>query len=164
MESALEADLLIIVCDISDPNYAKHLRVTQEVLTELKIEEKQQIVVFNKKDILNDPVRARIIMRNFPNSFLVSSYDEEDMKNLRHYIIDYFLSKQDHYDLFIPYEAGDAHARVRGNANIMNLTSHEQGMFYRIRIPDFIFQQLGLQSYILAPHEAKEWEQNSQGN
>lgn len=164
LESALEADLLIIVCDISDPNYAKHLRVTQEVLTELKIEEKQQIVVFNKKDILNDPVRARIIMRNFPNSFLVSSYDEEDMKNLRHYIIDYFLSKQDHYDLFIPYEAGDAHARVRGNANIMNLTSHEQGMFYRIRIPDFIFQQLGLQSYILAPHEAKEWEQNSQGN
>lgn len=164
LESALEADLLIIVCDISDPNYAKHLRVTQEVLTELKIDEKQQIVVFNKKDILNDPVRARIIMRNYPNSFLVSSYDEEDMKNLRHYIIDHFLSKQDHYDLFIPYEAGDAHARVRGNANIMNLTSHEQGMFYRIRIPDFIFQQLGLQSYILAPHEAKEWEQNSQGN
>jgi GTP-binding protein HflX len=100
-------------------------------------------------------------MRNFPNSFLVSSYDEEDMKDLRNYIIDFFLSQQDHYDLFIPYEQGDAHARVRGNANIMNLTSHEQGIFYRIRIPDFIFQQLGLQSFVLAPHEAKEWEQNS---
>jgi GTP-binding protein HflX len=161
LESALEADLLIIVCDISDPNYQKHLRVTQDVLKELKIDEKQQIIVFNKKDLLNDPVRARIIMRNFPNSFLVSSYNEEDMKNLREYIIDFFLSQQEHYDLFIPYEQGDAHARVRGNANIMNLTSHEQGIFYRIRIPDFIFQQLGLQSFILAPHEAKEWEQNS---
>lgn len=160
LESALEADLLVIVCDISDPNYQKHMRVTQDVLKELKIDEKQQIVVFNKKDLLSDPVRARIIMRNYPNSFLVSSYDEDDMKGLRNYLIDHFLSKQDHYDLFIPYEAGDAHARVRGNANIMNLTSHEQGIFYRIRIPDFIFQQLGLQPYILAPQEAKEWENN----
>ncbi len=160
LESALEADLLLIVCDISDPNYQKHLRVTQEVLKELKIEDKNQIVVFNKKDLLNDPVRARIIMRNYPNSFLVSSYDEEDMKNLRNHVIDYFLSKQDHYDLFIPYEAGEAHSRVRGNANILNTVSHEQGIFYRIRIPDFIFQQLGLNSYVLAPAEAKEWEQN----
>jgi GTP-binding protein HflX len=160
LESALEADLLIIVCDISDPSYQKHLRVTQEVLKELKLEEKNQIVVFNKKDLLNDPVRARIIMRNYPNSFLVSSYDEEDMKNLRTHIIDYFLSKQDHYDLFIPYEHGEAHSKIRGNANILKTVSHEQGIFYRIRIPDFIFQQLGLNSYILAPTEAKEWEQN----
>ena len=160
LESALEADLLLVVCDISDPNYQKHLRVTSEVLKELGIEDKNQIVVFNKKDLLNDPVRARIIMRNYPNSFLVSSYDEEDMKNLRTHIIDYFLAKQDHYDLFIPYEAGEAHSRIRGNANILNTVSHEQGIFYRIRIPDFIFQQLGLNSFILAPAEAKEWEQN----
>jgi GTP-binding protein HflX len=99
-------------------------------------------------------------MRNYPNSFLVSSYDEEDMKNLRNHVIDYFLSKQDHYDLFIPYEAGEAHSRIRGNANILNTVSHEQGIFYRIRIPDFIFQQLGLNNYVLAPAEAKEWEQN----
>ncbi|HXH75767.1 MAG TPA: GTPase HflX [Bacteriovoracaceae bacterium] len=158
LESALEADLLLIVCDISDPNYQKHLRVTQEVLTELKIENKQQIIVFNKKDLLNDPVRARIIMRNYPNSFLVSSYNEEDMKGLREYVINYFLSQQEHYDLFIPYEAGEAHSRIRGNANVINSVSHEQGIFYRIRIPDFIFQQLGLQDYILAPTEAKEWE------
>ena len=158
LESAMEADLLIIVCDISDPNYQKHLRVTQEVLKELKLEDKQQIIVFNKKDLLNDPVRARIIMRNYPHSFLVSSYDEEDMKNLRGYVINYFLSKQDHYDLFIPYEAGEAHSRVRANANVMNSVAHEQGIFYRIRIPDFIFQQLGLTNFILAPQEAKEWE------
>ncbi len=160
LESAMEADLLILVCDISDPNYAKHLRVTQEVLKELKIEDKEQVIVFNKKDILNDPVRARIIMRNYPNSFLVSSYDEQDMRGLRDFVINFFLSKQDHYDLFVPYEAGEAHSRIRGNANILNSVSHEQGIFYRIRIPDFIFQQLGLNSFILAPTEAKEWEQN----
>lgn len=136
LESAMEADLLIIVCDISDPNYQKHLKVTHEVLKELGVDDKPQFVVFNKKDILNDPVRARIIMRNYPSSFLVSSYNEEDMSDLRNHIINYFLSLQEHYDLFIPYEAGDAHSRIRGNANILNMTSHEQGIFYRIRTPE----------------------------
>ncbi len=155
LESALEADLLVIVCDISDSNYQKHLEVTQSVLKELGIEDKKQLIVFNKKDILNDPLRARIIMRQHPNCFLVSSYDEQDMQDLRKHIIDYFLAQQDHYDLFIPYDAGDAHARVRGNANIVTTSHHENGIFYRIRIPDFIFGQIGLGPYVLAPDDQR---------
>jgi GTP-binding protein HflX len=50
LESALEADLLIIVCDLSDPNYQNHLKVTGEVIEELGITDKEQIVVFTKKD------------------------------------------------------------------------------------------------------------------
>ncbi|MCE3011439.1 MAG: GTPase HflX [Proteobacteria bacterium] len=155
LESALEADLLVIVCDISDSNYQKHLDVTQSVLKELGIEDKKQLIVFNKKDLLNDPMRARIIMRQHPNCFLVSSYDEQDMQDLRKHIIDYFLAQQDHYDLFIPYDAGDAHARVRGNANIVTTSHHENGIFYRIRIPDFIFGQIGLGPYVLAPDDLR---------
>ncbi|HLW57976.1 MAG TPA: GTPase HflX [Bacteriovoracaceae bacterium] len=158
LESAQEADLLVIVCDISDPNYQKHLKVTKEVLSELGLGDKKQFIVFNKKDLLNDPVRARIIMRNYPDSFLISSFDEEDIKNLRNHIINFFLSQQDHYDLFIPYEDGEAQSKVRANANIIKMTSHEQGIFYRIRVPDFIFKNLGLNQYVLAPDESKEWE------
>lgn len=151
LESALEADLLLIVCDISDPQYQKHLEVTQAVLKELNIIDKKQLIIFNKKDLLNDPLRSRVILRQYPDSFLVSTYDENDMKDLRQYIIEYFLSKQDHYDLFIPYTHGEAQAKLRANANIIKMVSHENGLFYRIRIPDFIFHQLGLNEFILAP-------------
>ena len=58
LESALEADLLIIVCDISDPHFEKHLEVTQKVLGELKLENKDTLLVFNKKDLLADPLMA----------------------------------------------------------------------------------------------------------
>ena len=160
LESALEADLLLIVCDISDPNYQKHLQVTQEVLKELDIQEKRQIVVFNKKDLLNDPLRARLIARQYPSSFVVSTYNHDDMQELRTHIVDFFLSQQDHYDLFIPYQAGEAHSRIRANANVMKTGHHENGIFYRIRIPDFIFQQLGLGPYVLAP-EQSSWDNNS---
>jgi GTP-binding protein HflX len=153
LDSALEAELLIVVCDLSDPNYKKHLEVTQEVLGELNIEKKDQIVVFTKKDKISDPFLPKIVMRNFKASFLVSTLDDQDMLDLREYIINYFLDKQDHHDLFIPYENGDSHSKVIANSNIINQEHHETGTFYRIRIPGFIFNQLGLQEYILAPDQ-----------
>ncbi len=153
LDSALEAELLIIVCDLSDPNYKKHLEVTQEVLGELNIEQKDQIVVFTKKDKIQDPFLPKIVMRNFKASFLVSTLDDQDMLDLREYIINYFLDKQDHHDLFIPYDKGDAHSKVIANSNIINQEHHETGTFYRIRVPEFIFNQLGLHEYILAPDQ-----------
>ncbi len=154
LESALEADLLIIVCDISDPNYKKHLEVTDEVLNELGVHETERIIVFNKKDLLNDPIKAKIIKRVHPNSYVVSSYDQKDMNMLRTEVINYFLEKQEKYDLFIPYEAGSAHAAVASKTNIIKTSNHETGIFYRVRVPDFIFNQLGLHDFVLKPEEA----------
>lgn len=153
LESALEADLLIIVCDLSDPNYKKHLSVTQEVLSELNIEEKDQIVVFTKKDQIQDPFLPKIVMRNLQASFLVSSLDDNDIQNLREYVINYFLSKQNHFDLFIPYEDGMAQSNLLANANIMSTHHHEKGTYYRVRIPGFIFNKLGLKKFVLAPND-----------
>ncbi len=153
LESALEADLLIIVCDISDPNYKRHLEVTREVLAELGADKKEQLVVFNKKDLLADPLKAKMIRRSEANSFVVSSFDAEDMNELRRYIIEYFLEKQDHYDIFIPYADGFAHSVVASKTNILNSENHELGIFYRIRVPAFIFNGLGLTDYILGPDE-----------
>ncbi len=153
LESALEADLLIIVCDLSDPNYRKHLEVTQEVLGELNIEDKEQIVVFTKKDQISDPFLPKIVMRNLKASFLVSSLDEDDILNLREYIIQYFLSKQEHFDVFIPYQDGQAQSQLMANANILATHHHETGTYYRVRIPGFIFNKLGLKNYVLAPDD-----------
>jgi GTP-binding protein HflX len=151
LESALEAELLIIVCDLSDPNYKKHLEVTQEVLEDLNIKDKDQMVVFTKKDKIVDAFLPKMAMRNLKASFLVSTLDDQDMLDLRGFIVNYFLEKQAHFDIFIPYQAGDAQSKVIANANILNTEHHENGTFYRIRIPDFIFNQLGLKDFILAP-------------
>jgi GTP-binding protein HflX len=155
LESALEADLLVIVCDISDPNYKKHLSVTEEVLNELGVKDKETLIVFNKKDLLNDPIKAKITKRIHPNSYVVSSFNDEDMRNLRSHIINYFLEKQDQYDLFVPYDEGAAHSSVASKTNIIKTSNHEKGIFYRVRVPDFIFNQLGLQDFILKPEDSE---------
>ena len=153
LESAIEADLLVIVCDISDPHFKTQLEVTNKVLKDLSIIDKDKIIVFNKKDLLRDELKKKIILRSYPNSFLISSYDEKAMANPRKFIINFFLEKQEKFDLFIPYENGEAHAVVSKNTNILKSFNHERGIFYRIRVPDFIFERLGLNNFILSPKD-----------
>jgi GTP-binding protein HflX len=154
LESALEADLLIIVCDVSDPNYKKQLKVTEEVLNELGVGDKEKFIVFNKKDLLNDPIKAKIIKRVHSNSYVVSSFNDEEMRDLRSRIINYFLDKQNQYDLFVPYDEGAAHSSVASKTNIIKSSNYQKGIFYRVRVPDFIFNQLGLHDFVLKPEES----------
>ncbi|MFG1493672.1 GTPase HflX [Halobacteriovorax sp. GFR7] len=153
LESALEADLLIIACDISDPNYEKHLEVTNNVLDELGLSDKERFIVFNKKDKLNDKITETIIKRKHPNSFVISSFNTEEIDELREYIVNFFLEKQNNYDLFIPYDAGAAHSIVVSKTNVIRTSNHEKGIYYQVRVPDFIYNPLGLQKFELGPHD-----------
>lgn len=161
LESALEADLLIIVCDISDPHFEKHLNVTLEVLKELGIEDKEKLIVFNKSDILDDKMKSQIIKRSYPSSFVISSFNQDDIKNLRSHIVNYFLEKQNKHDLFIPYDAGLAHSLVVSKTNVLKQATFEKGIFYRICAPDFIFDPLALKNYIIGPNDPLIHEFNS---
>ncbi|MEE3079882.1 MAG: GTPase HflX [Bdellovibrionota bacterium] len=153
LESALEADLLMIVCDISDPNYEKHLEVTNNVLKELGVENKEKLIIFNKLDKLDDPLRAKIIRRAHPNSFLISSFNKEQIDDLRSHIVNYFLEKQNKYDLFVPYDAGAAHSTIASKTNIVKTQNLEKGIYYKVRVPDFIFNPLDLDSFLLGPKD-----------
>lgn len=161
LESAMEADLLVIVCDISDPQCEKHLKVTEDTLNELGLGSKDKVIVFNKKDQLPNIFAQKIMLKKHQGSFLVSANSVDDMNELRTFLINHFLNKQQHYDLFVPYEKGEIHSRVHGSTNVMADHPYESGIFYRVKIPDWMFFSLGLAPYLLAPGQElyAEWEE-----
>ena len=59
-----EADLLIIVCDVSNPDWEEQLNVTYEVMSKLSINEKDKIIVFNKIDQVEDQIKLKIIKKS----------------------------------------------------------------------------------------------------
>lgn len=155
--SAQEADLLLLVSDISDPHWQKNLEVTEKTLEEMGLVDKAKFYIFNKRDQLQNELLAKVQLRKYQHHYLVSSLDEQDMKSLRTSILEYFLSRQNHYDFFIPYEDGLSHSQIKKLTNILTTSSHEKGLFYRVRTPDYIFQRLGLQHYQLSPEQAKNY-------
>ena len=151
LDSAKEADLLLVVCDLSSPDYKNQLEVTSRVLELLSIEKKESIIIFNKIDLVEDPFLVKILKRKHPNGYFVSTKNKNEILSLRKEIIDQMLSKLSHFDLFIPYEEGQIHSRVMEQTNIIRTSNHEKGIFYRIRSPKFIFDRLGVSKFILSP-------------
>ena len=153
LESVVEAELLLIVCDISDPHFEQHLEVTKSVLKELGLADKDQFLIFNKRDRTTDELSCRIARKKYPNSYLVSAHDQNDMTALKKKIINYFLHRQKTYELFVPYGEGEAHSRISYKANTLSTIHHETGIFYKIKTPDFIFDSLGLQHFQTGPED-----------
>lgn len=155
LESAIEADLLLIVCDLSSNDYQKHLEVTFEVLKELGLEDKERFIIFNKMDKVEPSHKVMLAQNRYPNSYAVSTLNPADMENLRQEIMDYFLSQQEVIDLFLPFEDGEAHSKVVQNTNIIKSGHSEKGTFYRIKAPESLFQALNLSHYVLGPSEER---------
>jgi len=57
LEELSEADLLVHVLDASNPDFARQRASVDAILSELKLDEKPTIIVFNKVDRLDDAAR-----------------------------------------------------------------------------------------------------------
>lgn len=55
LDEAVYADILLVLVDASDPEYRAHLKVTEELLSDLGAGEKPTLFVFNKCDRTKEP-------------------------------------------------------------------------------------------------------------
>ena len=156
LESAKEADLLLLVCDVADEYCQEQIEVSLKMLQDLGLADKELILLFNKKDLLTNPLTAKILKHKYPyKSLVISTFDPQDMALVRQTIIDYYLAQQEHYDLFIPYADGFPQQMIKQYANIIGRQEHETGIFYRIRTPKAMFYKMKLGPYVLGPQDPR---------
>jgi GTP-binding protein HflX len=79
-EEAADADLIVEVVDVSDPEHAEHIGTTTEVLRDLELEETPRLRVYNKVDRLSDDERHAL--ENEPDSVSISALDKSSTKTL----------------------------------------------------------------------------------
>ena len=82
MES-IHADLLLHVIDIGDPKMDEKIRVVQDILKGLKLQDRPQIYVFNKIDRSDKETLIRVSGKYSAFSpFCISVHTGEGIKNL----------------------------------------------------------------------------------
>lgn len=72
LEEVNEADLILIVLDIQNPEHHLHYKVVQDILKEVNAEDRPQMVVFNKVDGA-DEARIHQAGANFPGAINISA-------------------------------------------------------------------------------------------
>lgn len=85
LEEILESDFIIHVIDVSNPNYDKHISITNNILKEIGVTDIPILYLYNKADSLKDGYMIKT-----DNGFLFSNYTNINhnflMKEIKKYI------------------------------------------------------------------------------
>jgi GTPase len=82
LEEVTFSDFLLILIDVSVPQWELQRDAVMETLQILKAQDKPALTVFNKIDLLQDPTEARRLVAEWPNSVAISAYNGKGMSDL----------------------------------------------------------------------------------
>ncbi|MCG7408402.1 GTPase HflX [Paenibacillus sp. ACRRX] len=121
LEEVSEADLLLHVVDCSNPEYEQHIRITNETLKAIGIEEIPMVYVFNKVDLKEDSVPD-----NDPNTDRVhiSAKKKWGIDELISMIRQHIFKDYVQCMMLIPYDQGQLVSYLNENAHVQD-TSYE---------------------------------------
>ena len=80
LEELHDADLLLHVVDIADPRREAHIEAVEKVLTDIGVDRTPRLVVFNKRDMLDDDTAESIAAR--ANGLAVSAFKKLGLERL----------------------------------------------------------------------------------
>jgi GTP-binding protein HflX len=132
LDEALNASLLLYVVDCSDPTFRSQLEVTKSVLTEVGAGETENVLILNKVDRLSDEERAAIALE-FPQGYFLSAHREQDVADLRTYLIKHFENKMVDQDVFIPYDVQGVIGDIRARFAVLGEEYDGRGVTLKVR-------------------------------
>jgi GTP-binding protein HflX len=90
-----EADLLLVVVDVSKPDFRDNLTVVEETLKEIGVGEKPQIYVFNKIDLIpSKNMLERLIEEFGEDAVFISAKTGENLNLLKEKILNALTSNK----------------------------------------------------------------------
>ncbi|MFD1205569.1 MULTISPECIES: GTPase HflX [Sporosarcina] len=121
LEEAKNADVLLHVVDVSNPDYPYMMQVTNETLHEIGVESVQTINVYNKSDLAEVPYP-----RTSGSTVWISAKEAAGLDELIDLIKKTVFGQYITCKLLIPFERGDIVSYLNDKANVKH-TEYEEG-------------------------------------
>jgi len=127
LEEVMQADLLLHVVDVSNPNYLKHIKVTNDTLRFIEADKIPQICVFNKIDLIDE-------MHPFlkEDSVAISARTGVGFDSLFDIINDHLFKDTTTCKLLIPFEQSSLISELKQKCSIHNMYYVENGTIIEI--------------------------------
>lgn len=122
LEEALDADLIIVVVDCSEPDYTRHIEVTNETLNEIGIEGIPIIYAYNKIDKLD--IKPNI---DRENAVFISAKKKDGIDDLLSMIKKHIFANYVRCQMLIPYKDSSVVSYLSQNANIISTEYENDG-------------------------------------
>lgn len=132
LDEALDADLLMLVIDGSDPEWSAHLDTTKDVLNKVGAGEISVLYVVNKLDQISEEARQAIQLR-LPDAVFVTSRSVDDVARVRQKIVEFFDSQLSEAELLVPFTQAALRAEICSQAHVISESYDETGGLLRVR-------------------------------
>jgi GTP-binding protein HflX len=139
LEEAREADLLLHVMDVSHPDLEEHRQVVQEVLEELELDDRPQVLVFNKVDrITHDEervLRERAHRLETSPAVFVSALEPDSLEELKDTLRVRVRATMQTVTLRIPARDGESLATAYREGEVLDARNEGGDMIVDVRLP-----------------------------
>ena len=133
LKEVLEADLILMVLDMSSPQVLDHMNTIQEVLEDMEAEKIPTVMVLNKVDLISDGNMIEKIQRSFQEPVTVSAKQHLKLSALNAKIIEHMEANYQTIDLEFPYEDGRTIAQAQEGVEVLERAYEEDGVKLKIR-------------------------------
>jgi GTP-binding protein HflX len=120
LEEINQADLLLHIIDISNPEAERQIESVNQVLEEIGAGQKVVIHVLNKVDLLDDPGLVRFWKRRLENSVAISALTGKGIKDLYHLIDSLLTQEMEKVRIKLPLTAGRLISQIHSKGMVTN--------------------------------------------
>lgn len=140
----VDADLLVIVVDVSDHEHEAHLRTTLDLVGKLGAAEVPRFYVFNKADRLQGPPDSDELARLSDGHpwALSSSSDAAAVSRLEAQLLEAVRPESEVVTAFVPYAASQALALIYANCRVLGSDASDTGLTLRFQGPASVISGL----------------------
>ncbi|MEO2074811.1 MAG: GTPase HflX [Bacillus sp. (in: firmicutes)] len=129
LEEVKEADLLLHVVDMSNPDYFQHEKTVKKLLDDLDIKDIPQLTVYNKKDIQHPDF---VPTADTPTAF-ISAFNQEDRHMLKERIEKMVIELMEPYEVEVPSTEGKLLSQLKNETILRELSFNEDNQLYRCK-------------------------------
>tara|TARA_B100000427_G_scaffold327089_1_gene337070 strand:+ start:1531 stop:2796 length:1266 start_codon:yes stop_codon:yes gene_type:complete len=133
LKEVLEADLILVVLDISSSQLFEHIKTIDDVLVELGTEKIPRLNVLNKVDLISDPNMIERRKRELPQSVIISASEKIRLNELKSKIFDKMEENFQTIDIEFPYDNGKFIALAQDGVEVLKREYEEDSVKLKIR-------------------------------
>ena len=139
LEEAREADLLLHVIDASDPDWEDHREVVHEVMDELDLNHRPQLLVFNKVDRLThreeEGLRSSVRASDGTPAVFVSAHRPESLHRVKDAMKARLRAGLRRLTLSVPAGDGETMAALHREGEVLTQRANGSRVEVEVRIP-----------------------------
>jgi len=133
LEETADADLLLHVVDVSHPQFEAQIQTVMDVLTDLKIEDRPIITVFNKVDRLENRELLPSLKNRFPNAVFTSARNGIGTNQLKEMLISLLETGEKEGSFRLPAAESKIISYIHKAAKVTSLVYEENDALIKFR-------------------------------